>query len=222
MVALATGVFVRAVVTTVGVATIRTVALAPGARLPRVQVTVTVAVPLVAQPPVVGPLVKLAELKVRAVSVSVTFTTVAVFGPLLVTVMLYVMGCPTLTGSGESDTVSVKSAMGLNAAVTVLDLSIVTEQTFAATLAQPFQEMNCMPGSATGVKETTVPVPYVCEQSAPQAMPPSALVTVPVPPPVFATVSSGTVKVALTAFAALIVMEQVETAPEQLPVQPPK
>jgi hypothetical protein len=79
-----------------GVTTIVTVAFAPSPMLPRLQVTV---------PPdsLHVPWLGMAEPKGTPVgSVSVSTTPVAVSGPMLVTVSVYVNDFPGATGSGES------------------------------------------------------------------------------------------------------------------------
>src|SRR5439155_12150862 len=83
--------------------TMITVALAPLAKLPRSQTMILVPVQL--------PALGVAETKVTAPgNVSVNSTSVAISGPLLVIVIVYVTFVPTVTGSGVSLLVTLTSA----------------------------------------------------------------------------------------------------------------
>ena len=74
-------------------------------------------------------------------------------------------------------------------AVTDLLAFIVTVQLVSATLSQPLQPVNTELDAASAVSVTVAPLEYDAEQSAPQAIPCGAEVTVPAPSPVVATVS---------------------------------
>src|SRR5688572_11402724 len=89
-----------------------TVALAPGARLPRLQVTVPPPSPLAGGVQV--PWLGVADVNVTpAGRLSVTTTPAAVDGPALVTVTVYVSVPFASTGSGESVFVTERSACGV-------------------------------------------------------------------------------------------------------------
>jgi hypothetical protein len=78
--------------------------------------------------------------------------------------------------------------------------------------------------ASPGVAEraTSVPNAYVSEQSPPQLIPATSLVTVPVPEPVLSTETvKDPVKVALTDFAESIVTEHAPE-PEHAPLHPEK
>jgi hypothetical protein len=115
----------------VGVTTIVTVALPPFAMLPRLQVTV------------LDPLQPLPWLGVADTNItpagkgSVTVTPVAVLGPALPTINVYVKFCPTNTGSGDSVLVIERFAEVLPTVVVavLLLLPVFGSDTQAVTLA---------------------------------------------------------------------------------------
>jgi len=87
----------------------------------------------------------------------------------------------------------------------------------------PDQPVKVEPADGVGVSVTDVPSAMDALQVAPQLIPPTFEVTVPVPLPAFATVSvCGTPKLANVFRAALMVTTQVVLAPEQSPLQPTK
>lgn len=86
----------------------------------------------------------------------------------------------------------------------------------------PDQPVNVDPAVAAAVKVTLLFRLKLAAQVTPQLMPAGELVMVPVPVPVRVMVNAtgaGT-KVAVTAFAALMVTEQVLAVPAQAPDQP--
>src|SRR4029453_15927255 len=101
-------------------------------------------------------------------------------------------------------------------AVTVVAALSVMVQVAGQLL--PTQPVKVEPGAGTAVKVTAVPLANAAEHVAPHVIPAGLLVTVPVPPPVLATVSVKlcTAKVAVTVVAALSATLQVP-----VPVQPP-
>ena len=96
---------------------------------------------------------------------------------------------------------------------------MVTTQLPAPLQAPLHPEKTALEAGAAD-NETTVPLLKPALQVAPQLIPAGVLVTVPLPVPVFATISEG-VNVAVTAFAAFIVTAQIPV-PEQAPLQPEK
>jgi len=112
----------------------------------------------------------------------------------------------------------------LKVAVTALAADMVTEQTPVPEQA-PLHPAKVDPAAAVSVKVTTVPLLKLALQVLGQLMPLGLLLTVPVPVPATVTESANVVtvvlKVAVTAFAALMVTLQVPV-PEQAPLQPAK
>jgi hypothetical protein len=106
----------------------------------------------------------------------------------------------------------------VNVAVTDVAALTVTVQTPVPAHPPPLQPENVEPAAGVAVKVTTVPLVNAVEQVAPQEMPAGALVTVPLPVPEFVTLSANDdcTKLAVTAWAALIVTVHVP-----VPVQPP-
>ena len=87
----------------------------------------------------------------------------------------------------------------------------------------PDQPVKIDPVEAEAVSVTAVPCAIEALHVAPQLIPPTSDVTVPVPAPAFVTVSVwGTPKVATTSRAWLIVTVHVVLVPEQSPLQPTK
>jgi hypothetical protein len=90
-------------------------------------------------------------------------------------------------------------------------------------LHAPLQPANVEPESGVAVKSTTVPFAKLAEHVAPQEIPEGALVTVPVPVPLLATVRVNgpglALKFALTDFAASMVTLHAPV-PLQAPPQP--
>ena len=88
----------------------------------------------------------------------------------------------------------------------------------------PLQPLNVDPVAGVAVKVTAVPLANAAEQVAPQEMPVGALVTVPVPVPALVTpsVKGCSAKVAVTAWAALIVTVHVPVPVHPPPLQPLK
>src|SRR5258706_383983 len=110
---------------------------------------------------------------------------------------------------------------GANVAVAVFAELMVTWQVPVPTHA-PLQPVNTEPAVGTAVKVTTVPTLKLNEHVAPQLIPGTSEVTVPVPLPVLITVSVCVInaKVAVTAFAAFIVTTQVPVPLHPAPLQP--
>jgi hypothetical protein len=108
----------------------------------------------------------------------------------------------------------------LNVAVTDFAALIVTLQV-PVPLQAPLQPANVDPAAALAVSVTTVPLLKFALQMVPQLIPAGLLVTVPVPVPALVTLNlnAGTLNVAVTDFAALIVTLQVPV-PVQAPLQP--
>ena len=65
----------------------------------------------------------------------------------------------------------------------------VTEQVAVPEQPPPLQPLNVDPAAGVAVKVTAVPLAYVPEQFPPHEMPPGLLLTIPLPAPVFETVS---------------------------------
>jgi len=74
-----------------------------------------------------------------------------------------------------------------NVAVIVVVAVSVTVHVPAPLHPPPLQPVNVDPTADAAVRVTTVPLPYVAEQLAPQLIPVGALVTVPLPAPIFST-----------------------------------
>jgi len=109
-------------------------------------------------------------------------------------------------------------SVSVNVAVTDVAALTVTAQTPVPAHPPPLQPENVEPVAGVALKVTTVPLVNAVEQVAPQEMPPGALVTLPLPVPEFVTLSvnDDCTKLAVTAWAALIVTVHVP-----VPVQPP-
>jgi hypothetical protein len=122
------------------------------------------------------------------------------------------------TGSSGRSTRSV-----LNVAVTAVAALIVHAHVAAVPLQAPLQPAKTDPEAAVAVSVTGVPTARDSAQSAPQAMPAGALVTVPEPVPFFVTESATggarAVNVAVTALAAFTVTVH-DPLPLQAPLQP--
>src|SRR3989454_581391 len=119
---------------------------------------------------------------------------------------------PTRFGS-----VKVKGPVTLNVAVTTVAPTRVTVQAAVPEQLPPLQPTNAEPPSGIAVSVTTVPLPKLAEQLAPQVTPEGALVTVPAPAPAVATVrTKADAKVAVTVVAAETVTTQVA-----VPLHPP-
>jgi hypothetical protein len=88
--------------------------------------------------------------------------------------------------------------------------------------AWPLQPSNLEPLVATGVRVTAVPLTKAAEQLAPQLIPAGVLVTVPLPAPVFVTVSPKLAgpKLAVTVVAAASVTVQVPIPAHPPPLHP--
>src|SRR6266851_3041002 len=74
-----------------------------------------------------------------------------------------------------------------NVAVTALGAITVMAHAPVPLHPPPLQPVNVDPTADAAVRVTTVPLPYVAEQLAPQLIPAGALVTVPLPAPIFST-----------------------------------
>ena len=100
----------------------------------------------------------------------------------------------------------------------------VTVQVPVPVQPPPLQPVKVEPAAGAAVKVMAVPLAYVAEQVAPQAMPAGALKTVPVPAPFGLTVSVKVcrAKVAVTVVAALSVTVQVPVPEQPPPLQPLK
>src|SRR5438093_1106081 len=120
-------------------------------------------------------------------------------------------------------TVSVKVCTAKVAVTVVVALS-VTVQVPVPEQLPPLQPVKVEPAAGAAVKVTAVPLEYAAAQVAPQEMPAGLLVIVPVPAPVFETVSVKfcTAKVAVTVVAALSVTVQVPVPEQPPPLQPVK
>jgi len=112
----------------------------------------------------------------------------------------------------------------LNVAVTDLAAVTLTVQAVPDTELQPLHPPKREPLFATAVSVTVVPLVYGSEQSAPQLIPAGLDETVPPPAPALLTASMklGTVKLAVTVLAALMVTVQAVPEAESHPVHPPK
>ncbi len=109
-------------------------------------------------------------------------------------------------------------------AVTVVAALMVSTQVPVPVQPPPVQPPKVEPAVGAAVNVTLVPGVKDAAQVAPHAMPAGAEVTVPVPVPLFETVSwtGVAVNVAVTVVAALIVSTQVPVPVQPPPVQPPK
>jgi hypothetical protein len=204
-------------------------------------------------PPVVTESVTGAGLNV-AVTVVAAFTVTAqapvpLHAPLqpaktepAVAVAVSVNGVPGATDSEQSDphempagalvtvpapvpllvTVSV-TGLRLNVAVTVVAALTVTAQV-PVPLQAPLQPANVEPAAALAVRANCAPGVTDSEQSDPHDTPAGALETVPVPVPLFATVSVTGVRlnVAVTVVAVFTVATQVPVPLQPPPLQPAK
>jgi hypothetical protein len=108
--------------------------------------------------------------------------------------------------------------------VTAFAALIVTVQVLVVPVQAPDQPLKVDPAVTAAVKVTLLFWLKLAAQVAPQLMPAGELVTVPAPVPDLVTVScTGTAeKLAVTAFAALIVTVQVLAVPVHDPDQPLK
>src|SRR6202162_6007928 len=97
---------------------------------------------------------------------------------------------------------------------------MVTEKA-PVPLQAPLQPVKVDPAAALAVSVTTVPLLKLALQVVPQLIPVGLLVNVAVPVPALVTLNlqTGTLNVAVTDFAALIVTLQVPV-PVQAPLQP--
>jgi hypothetical protein len=124
----------------------------------------------------------------------------------------------------EGDRLTTGPPLLLNVAVAALAALIVTEQ-LPVPVQAPLQPAKVEPVPAAAVRVTTVPLLKFALQVLGQLMPVGLLLTVPVPVPASLTVSANfvtvTLKVAVTALAALMVTEQVPV-PVQAPLHPAK
>lgn len=121
--------------------------------------------------------------------------------------------------------VTSRTGLEVNFAVTVLAKFMVTTQVPVRLVHAPSQPAKKEVPLAVAVSVMLViRLPYASVQSLPQLIPPPVLLaTVPLPVPVFVTVSTGLrTKLARTDFAASIVTLQVTEVPEQAPPQPVK
>src|SRR6266540_3929018 len=111
---------------------------------------------------------------------------------------------------------------GPKSAVTSRAWLIVTTQVVLVPEQSPDQPLKAEPPEAVAVSVTSVPSAYVALQVAPQLMPPTFEVTVPVPDPVFPT-SSGydavPLNVAVAERAWSMVTTHVAALPEHAPDQ---
>jgi hypothetical protein len=97
----------------------------------------------------------------------------------------------------------------------------------AVPLQAPLQPVNVDPFVVAAVRVTLVPWLYADEQVAPQLIPAGELVTVPDPVPVFVTVRVCVVgwtalNVAVTLWAAFMVIWQLPVPEHPAPLQPAK
>jgi len=113
--------------------------------------------------------------------------------------------------------VSVKGCSA-NVAVTVCAAFTVTLQVPVPVQPPPLQPVNVEPVAGVALNVTAVPVVNDVEHVVPQEIPAGVLVTVPLPAPVFVTVSAkdDCTKLAVTVVGAFTVTVQV-----LVPVQPP-
>ena len=183
--------------------------------------SVTVQVPVPAQPPPVQP-VKVepaagVAVRVTAVPLANALEHVAPHempAGLLVTVPA---PAPALL------TVRVKDGT-VNVAVTVVPAFSVTVQVPVPEQPPPLQPVKVEPAAGVAVRVTAVPPAYAAMHVAPQEMPAGLLVTVPIPEPVLFTVSvkACSAKVAVTVVAAFSVTVQVPVPEQPPPLQPEK
>lgn len=102
-------------------------------------------------------------------------------------------------------------------------VTVIVHVAFEPLHAVPDQPVKIEAAPAVAVSVTSVFGAYDSEQSVPQSMPVGAEVTVPLPEPLFATVTVGrSTKLALTDRASLIVKVQVFELPVQAPDHPSK
>ena len=92
----------------------------------------------------------------------------------------------------------------VKSAVTVVSAVRVRMQSPVVFMHPPDQPKNAVPGAGTAVSFTVVPALYVSEQSAPQLIPPGALVAmiVPLPVPIFVVVKMYCVASATLRYAS--------------------
>jgi hypothetical protein len=106
---------------------------------------------------------------------------------------------------------------GVNVAVTAVAAVRVTTQLPVPLQPPPLQPVNADPALGVAVSVTTVPLTKSAAQVAPQSMPVGLLVTAPLPPPPWVTVSVTVgVKVAAT-----VVFADIVTVHTPVPLQPP-
>jgi hypothetical protein len=121
--------------------------------------------------------------------------------------------------------VATASCAGSSVNVAVTERAVLSEtvQVAAVPLQAPLQPVKLEPAAATAVSVTDAPLTKLNWQVAPQSMPAGLLVTAPAPVPLLATVSctGSSVKVAVTAFAAVSDRVHVDV-PLQAPLQPEK
>jgi hypothetical protein len=82
-----------------------------------------------------------------------------------------------------------EETFGAKVAVTVLAALIDRVQVLAEPLQAPPQPVKVLPDAAAAVRVTLTPDEKLAEQVLPQEMPPTLLVTVPVPVPLLVTAS---------------------------------
>jgi hypothetical protein len=122
----------------------------------------------------------------------------------------------------ETVTASPADVEEAKVAVTVVVLAGVTVQVPVPEHPPPDQPVNTEPAAAVAVRTTELPEGKLAEHVVPHAMPPGALVTLPLPSPARTTVTTtgAGANAALTAVAVVIVSVQVPV-PEQPPPDQP-
>src|SRR5262245_240721 len=182
--------------------------------------TVTVHIPVPAQPPPFQPVKS-----EPAAGVAVNVTVVPFVNP-KAHVAPHVIPAGALATVPDPEplllTVSVND-WSAKVAVTLRAALIVTVQVVAVLVQPPLQPENVEPAACAAVRVTAVPDESDIEHVVPQLMPAGELVIVPLPVPALLTVSAnedGSANVAVTVRAALIGTVQVLAVPAQAPLQP--
>src|SRR6267143_1963322 len=134
--------------------------------------------------------------------------------------------CTAFTGVLRATTgLSVKPLVLVVAKVAVTEVAALTVTLHVpAPVQAPLQPVKEEPAAGAAVRVTAAPLVNAAEHVVPQETPVGALVTVPLPAPDFITVSvkGCSAKVAVTAWAALIVTLQVPVPVQPPPLQPVK
>src|SRR5882724_11840233 len=111
----------------------------------------------------------------------------------------------------------VRAKVGAKVAVTLVAAASVTVQEAVPVQPPPLQPVKAEPGPALAVRVTEAPLLKVAAHTAPQVMPAGLLLTVPVPRPAVATVST---KVGVNV-AVMVVAPNTVTVHDPVPLQSP-